>query len=106
MPGSLPDHAPHSRLSDRPKQIANSGGDGKQPGVLTGDPRVPGLVAPSRHDAAEPRRRDKLFVDYAGDTAPVIVDRLTGNTFRRPPILLGDRAGGGRDVGSWPLDWG
>ena len=25
---------------------------------------------------------------YAGDTVPVIVDRLTGNTFRRPPILL------------------
>ena len=23
---------------------------------------------------------DKLFVDYAGDTVPVIVDRLTGKT--------------------------
>ena len=26
---------------------------------------------------------DKLFVDYAGDTAPVIVDRLTGEVRQR-----------------------
>jgi hypothetical protein len=35
---------------------------------------VPGLG----HDAQTHAGGDKLFVDYAGDTVPVIVDRLTG----------------------------
>src|SRR5438270_13799085 len=40
---------------------------------------VPQLgVAIVGHDAASPYWRDKLFVDYAGDTVPVIADRLTG----------------------------
>ena len=29
---------------------------------------------------------DKLFVDYAGDTVPVIIDRLTGKT--RPALRI------------------
>jgi|SoiMethySBSTD1v2_1073268.scaffolds.fasta_scaffold1605818_1 hypothetical protein len=44
---------------------------------------------------------DKLFVDYAGDTVPVIVDRLTGEvrqgkSLRRtmaPPYCQPDHAG-------------
>jgi transposase len=40
---------------------------------------VPRLGVPIvGHNAASPCRGDKLFVDYARDTVPVIVDRLTG----------------------------
>jgi transposase len=42
---------------------------------------VPRLgVAAVGHDAAGPYRRRQAFVDYAGDTVPVIIDRLTGTT--------------------------
>jgi hypothetical protein len=33
------------------------------------------------------RAGEKLFLDYAGDTVPVIVDRLTGET-RRAQIFV------------------
>ena len=67
---------------------------------------------------------DKLFVDYAGDTVPVIVDRLTGEarqaqifvavicassfslaTFRRKISvfrIVADDARKARPAGGWP----
>jgi hypothetical protein len=42
---------------------------------------------------------DKLFVDYAGDTVPVIVDRLTGQVRAAPPTSPTLRRAGPR---RWP----
>ena len=38
------------------------------------------------------RAGEKLFVDYAGDTVPVVVDRLTGEQTRRADFRRGARS--------------
>src|SRR5437867_4452956 len=54
---------------------------------------------------------DKLFVDYAGDTVPVIVDRLTGEV-RQAQIFVAvigclelHLRQGDLDASAWRLDW-
>jgi hypothetical protein len=49
---------------------------------------------------------DKLFVDYAGDTVPVIVDRRSGEVRRAHVFVavMGARAEGARET--WPLQKG